>query len=84
MEFIKESSILQELMQEGFEQGERKATTEVLHKILTIRFDLDLDKFDEEFERLDIEALKKLSEVALTVQSPAEFEKALADILLKM
>jgi predicted transposase YdaD len=73
----------EEGLEEGIELGERKATIEALRQILTIRFNvevlqLEAGKFDKQFERLDVTSLKKLHEVALTVQSLAEFERALA------
>jgi predicted transposase YdaD len=80
MEIVRESSIIKELIQEGYEKGERKATIDALHQTLTIRFNIEPGKFDEQFEQLDVASLKKLHEAALTVQSLAEFERALAEM----
>ena len=88
MEIVKESSIIKELIQEGYEKGiekgERQATLEALHQTLTIRFEVERGKFDERFERLEVESLKTLNEAALTAQNLAEFEKVLADMLSKL
>lgn len=84
MEFVKESTILQELMQEGYEKGKREATLKALHQALTIRFHIASGDFDERLEQLDTDALEKLNTVALTVQSLAAFEKALADMLSRL
>ena len=85
MDIVKDSPIIQELLtqerQLGFEEGERKATLKGLHQILTIRFDVAFGEFDERFEQLDLKSLEQLNEVALTVQTLAEFEKALAEML---
>ena len=81
MQVIKESPILQEAFTERFEQGERKgaheATLESLYRILSIRFQVSeayLDQLD--FKRVDLEMLKKLSEIALTVPDLTGFENA--------
>lgn len=89
MEVIKESPIIQELYQLGFEEGrekgreegQRKAILEVLYQILAIRFDVGLGEFEKRFERLDLESLKRLNEAALTAQTLVEFENTLADVL---
>jgi predicted transposase YdaD len=85
MDIIKDSPIIQELLtqerQLGFEEGERKATLKGLHQILTIRFDVALREFDERFEQLDLKPLEQLNEVALMVQTLAEFENALGEML---
>ena len=92
MQVVQESPIIQELQQEwiekgreeGRKEGERKATLEALHQALAIRFDVVLGEFDERFEQLDSKSLKQLNEVALTVQTLAEFENALADMPPKL
>ncbi len=92
MQVVQESPIIQELQQEwlekgqqkGRQEGERKATLEGLHQILTIRFDIVLEEFEERFEQLDLKSLKQLNEVALTVQTLVEFENVLADMVLKV
>ncbi len=71
-------------LEEGREEGERKATLEGLQQTLSIRFDVELGKFDESFEQLDLKSLKQLNEVALTVQTLIEFENALAEIASKV
>ncbi len=60
----------------GIKKGERKA----LNRTLTIRFDVVLGKFDEQFAELDLKLLEQLNEVALKVNTLADFEKALTDI----
>jgi len=96
MAVVQESPIIQELRAEwlaegyekgheaGIETGERKATLEALRQILTIRFKVNLSRFDEPFERLEVGVLKKLNEAALTVESLDEFEKVLAGMLSKL
>lgn len=80
MQMIQESPILQEIFVERFEQGKHEATLESLHQILTFRFGVDETYLDEkEFESLDVETLKKLNEIALTVQTLTEFENALSE-----
>ena len=66
-------------IEQGIEQGERKATLKALNQTLIVRFDVVLGEFDEQFERLDLKSLEQLNEVALTVQTLAEKEKAVAD-----
>ena len=78
MQVIQESPILQEVFTERFEQGERKATLESLYRILSIRFQVSEAYFDLlDFKRVDLETLKKLSEIALTVPDLTGFENAL-------
>ncbi len=57
---------------------------ETLYQILIIRFEVALGDYDEHFETLDLKSLKELSKVALTVQTLAEFENVLADMVLKV
>ena len=83
MQVIQESPILQEAFAEQFEQGaqkgELKATLESLYRILNIRFQVSKAYFDQkDFERFDLERLKKLNEIALTVPNVTEFENALS------
>ncbi len=66
------------------QQGERKATLEGLHQILTIRFEVGVENFDEFLKQLDLKSLKQLNEVALTVQTLVEFKNVLADMVLKV
>ncbi len=84
MQVVQKSPIIQELRQEWVEEGKREATLKGLHQILTIRFDVALGELDERFESLDLKSLEQLNETALTVQTLAEFEGALADILSKL
>jgi len=70
--------------EKGREEGERKATLKGLHQILTIRFDVALGDFDERFEQLDLKSLEQLNEIALTAQTLAEFEEALAEMLSEL
>jgi len=92
MQVVQESPIIQELQQEwiekgrqeGRQEGKREATLRGLHQILTLRFDVALREFDERFEQLDLKSLEHLNEVGLTVQTLAEFEKALADVLSQL
>ena len=70
---------LEEGLREGRKEGERKATLKGLNQILTIRFDVVLGEFDEQFELLELKSLEQLNEMALTVRTLAEFEKAVAD-----
>lgn len=79
MAIVKESSIIQELIQEGYEEGERKATLEALYQTLTIRFKVERGLFDEQFERLEVETLKRLNEVALSVESLDAFQDVLTN-----
>ncbi len=73
----------QEGQQEGRQEG-CQAMLETLYQILIIRFEIVLGDFDEHFELLDLKALKELSEVALTVQTLAEFKNTLAEIVSKV
>jgi predicted transposase YdaD len=100
MQVVQDSPIIQELRQEwleqgreqgieegreqGREEGERKAALKALRQTLTIRFDIALGEFDERFESLGLKWLEQLNEVALTVQTLAEFKDALADMLSKL
>ena len=100
MTIVKESPIIQELLmqerqlgfaeglekgeEKGLEKGEYKATLEALHQTLTIRFKVALGEFQERLEQLDLQSLKQLNEVALTVQTLAEFEEAVAETLSKL
>ncbi len=84
MQVVQKSPIIQELRQEWVEEGKREATLKGLQQILTIRFDVALGELDERFESLDLKSLEQLNETALTVQTLAEFEGALADILSKL
>ncbi len=71
-------------LEKGLEKGEHKATLKALNQILTVRFDIVLGEFDERFEPLDLKSLGQLTEVALKVQTLAEFENALAEITSKV
>jgi predicted transposase YdaD len=100
MQAVQESPIIRELReewiakgreegraegrQEGIELGEHKATLEALRQILTIRFKIELDEFDEQLKQLDLESLKKLNEAALTAQSLPEFKGILNDMLSEL
>lgn len=81
MQVIQESPILQEAFTERFEQGEHKATLESLYRILNIRFQISEAHFDQlDFKHIDLETLKKLNEIALTVPGLTEFENALRQL----
>jgi predicted transposase YdaD len=90
MDIIKESPIIRELREEwiakgreeGREEGKREAMLKALHQTLTIRFQVASGEFDKRLEELDLKLLEQLNEVALRVQTLAEFEQALADLLL--
>ncbi len=71
-------------VKKGEKRGERKATLKALNQILTIRFDVVLEKFDKQFAKLDLKSLEQLNEVALKVNTLADFEKALAEMALKV
>ncbi len=80
-------TIAQQWVEQGKEIGKkegRQAMLETLYQILIIRFEVVGGDFDERFEGLDLEVLKKLSEVALKVQSLAEFENTLAEMVSKV
>ncbi|MCB9076149.1 MAG: Rpn family recombination-promoting nuclease/putative transposase [Anaerolineaceae bacterium] len=59
--------------EEGLEQG-REATLKLLRRFLAQRFAVSLDHFDAAWAVLDLAALDRLSEVAFTTGSLAEFE----------
>ena len=81
MQVIKESPILQEAFTEQFEQGEHKATLESLYRILNIRFQVSKASFDQlKLEEFDLETLKKLNEIALTVADLGAFEEAVSQL----
>ena len=65
----------------GLQKGRQAMLLETLYQILIIRFEVVLGDYDERFEMLDLKSLKELSKVALTVQTLAEFEKALTNVL---
>ncbi len=67
----------EEGIERGIERGERKAKIESLNQILAIRFYVDLGELDQYFEKLDLKSLTELAEVALTVDSFANFEDKL-------
>ena len=69
--------------QEGIEKGERKAKVESLNQIIALRFSVELGKFEKQLAKLTLKDLKDLTEIALTVESLADFEKALTDMYLK-
>jgi hypothetical protein len=82
MQVIQESPILQEVFAERFEQGVQKgaheARLESLYEILSVRFQVNEAYFEQlNLERLDLETLKKLSEIALTVSDLTAFENAI-------
>ncbi len=65
------------------EQGIEQARIEALNQIVTIRFSVELGKFEKQLDRLTLKALKELTEIALTVESLADFKKALTEMHLK-
>jgi predicted transposase YdaD len=78
MQVIQESPILQEVFAERFEQGERKATLELLYRMLNVRFQVSEAYFDQmDLKREDLETLKNLCEIALKASDITEFENAL-------
>ncbi|NHZ71461.1 MAG: hypothetical protein GWP17_00010 [Aquificales bacterium] len=78
MQLIQESPILQEVFTERFEQGAHEATLESLYQILSIRFQVSEAYFDQlDFKHVDLETLKKINKIALTVPDLTEFENAL-------
>jgi predicted transposase YdaD len=97
MEIVQESPLMKELreawfekgieqgvekgIEQGREEGERKATLKALHQTLTIRFGIDLEKFDERFASLDLKMLEHLNEVALTFHTLPDFETTLTELL---
>jgi predicted transposase YdaD len=96
MQVVQESPIIRELREEwiakgraegreeGIELGELKAALAALRQTLAIRFHVEQDEFDEQFERLEVESLKKLHETTLIVQSLKEFRDVLANMLSKL
>ncbi len=87
MHIIQESPIIQELQQEWLKKGReegREAMVDTLYQILIIRFEIVLGSFDKHFERLELKALKELSDVALTAQTLPDFENALTKIVAKI
>ncbi len=74
---------LKEGLEKGLEKGERKARVESLNQIVTLRFSVELGKFEKQVARLTLKTLKKLTEIALTVESLADFEKALTEMRFK-
>ncbi len=72
--------LIHHIEEKGIEEGERKATLKALNKILTIRFNIGLGKFDKQFAELDLKSLEQLNEVALKVNTLVDFEKALTDM----
>ncbi len=85
MNIVQKSTILQELIEKGREEGEetgqRRATLDNLYQTLTIRFNADPNQYHDQLNRLDLPTLKNLFETALTAPSLAEFEAALTDLL---
>jgi len=78
MQVIHESPILQEVFAERFEQGERKATLELLYRMLNVRFQVSEAYFDQmDLKREDLETLKNLCEIALKASDITAFENAL-------
>lgn len=70
--------------EQGLEQGQRAATLKLLRRFLAERFAVPLDHFDAAWAKLDLAALDRLSEVAFTAGSLAEFEaKVQAEIKAK-
>lgn len=67
----------------GREEG-REATIKILRRFLAMSFNLDLDHFDADLARLDLEAIIKLSDQAFEVKSLAEFEAALTELQTEM
>lgn len=71
-------------LEEGIEQGEWRATAKALHQTLAIRFDVDLDQFDEQIGPLNLATLERLNEIALRVQTLSEFETELETLLAQV
>ena len=96
MQMAQRSTILSELIQEGFEkgleegreegleEGKREATLEGVQEALETRFKVEPGTFDEQLEQLDIASLKKLRKTALMIQTLEEFEEVLADMLSEL
>ena len=70
--------------EKGIEKGEQKATIEALNQIVTLRFKGELGEFEKQLTLLPLTTLKRLTEVALTVENLAEFEQTFTEILTEI
>lgn len=66
--------------EEGFKEGQHKMALRNLHRILNHRFETSLDRFETDFQPLDLDVITALSDAAFEVESLAEFETRLAEI----
>jgi predicted transposase/invertase (TIGR01784 family) len=69
----------QEGLEQGLERG-RETALNLLRRFLVRRFEVALDRFDQELQGLTLEAIEQLSEAAFEAESLAEFEAALAQM----
>jgi len=81
MQLVQQSPILRELLVERFHEGRRLELLKTLYKLLTFRFGIITKPFEERIKPLDLPSLEWLEDKAFTVQTLADFEKALAQKL---
>ena len=67
--------------QEGRQEGQYEMLLKELHYPLAFRFSIPEGHFENQFQRLDLNALEQLYKAAFTVSSLAEFEDLLTRLL---
>lgn len=75
-------TIAQQLYQEGREEA-RKVMLPMIRRVIALRFEVDLDRFDEILQPLDLLALERLSEIIFEVKTLPEFEAALDRLIVE-
>jgi predicted transposase YdaD len=71
---------LEEGREQGLEEG-REAALRILRRFLAYRFQIVETQFDEEFQLLDLAAVKQLSDAVIDAASFAEFEMLLQQVV---
>jgi len=89
MQLVHHSPIIQELLlekfqsgqQDGHEKGRYQEILEAIQKMLKFRFSVEATVFEEKLRSLDLKALKQLEDEIFIVQTLAEFEKSLDNMM---
>lgn len=68
---------LEQGREEGREEGQREATLTLLRRILALRFEVEMNHFNTDFDLLDLAAITQLSEATFEVADLVAFEAIL-------
>jgi predicted transposase/invertase (TIGR01784 family) len=72
---------LKEGLEKGRQEGQREEAINLLRRFLNRRFGAAVDNYDEALRSLDLTAVRQLSDIAFEVETLAEFETKLAELV---